>query len=255
MNYTTRRSVLATVGSAVTAAASPVVGSAAVTDPADGRSMEEVGITQQVDDLMEEGRYGEASSLLSQHGVDYSIAIAENYIQPQHTGSDGISTADVMDGDTMRIVSGTMHLDDDIYRADLLLDMDIDEDLSALADCTGPDDIAAITYSSDNWEHEPGSQELGEHMSDFSPSSTGCSIRYDDYSHLAVGTEQYPRFRIDLEKTEVGQHNVYFHFSHSWKTCEPTGWGGITFGLQVGALNVEASGTVSEWTETETVEI
>lgn len=240
-----RRTVLKNV-----AIASGIFGATSLTGQVAARiketdqSMQEAGVADEVDSLIESGEVEEAVQLLEEANVNYSATRRVfSFGSDSDDGDLQVTPDDDISRDsTIYLIAGEYN--HPIYRTVLHLDL---EGTGDLLDCTGPDDGVGISYSDDRWRFDPRSEDLGPNMDHFDPNPEGCIAKYNDYAFIA-GFDDPTHLRIDVEKLEAGQHNLYGHYAHTWIPCTPLG-GSVSFGISVGALQVTPSGQTDYWKE------
>ena len=247
-----RRNVLKNVAiaSGIAGASSLTGGVAAGKSVKNDQSMRDMGVEDEYNDLINEGKIEEAIQLLENANVNHSTTRKKLPFRSDDSKDQPISPDDVVEKDSSIYLIAN-EVDDPIFSATVTCDLTARNDL---LDCSGPDDAVAISYSDDRWKFNPESEDLGPYMDNFDPGPEGCVAKYDD-TNLVAGFDETTHLKIELEKDEPGQHNLFGHYGHTWIPCSPGG-GAATFGVSYGALSVNAGLKTDYWKEpTETVQI
>lgn len=214
--------------------------------------LEELGLADEYEKLLRQGKVDDAEALLQSNGVAYSRDSVPVGVK-QSDESGGITASPDMYGKAESSVDLVATYNyGDLWRTSLNPALHVVD----IYDAGDPDGMG-ISFSSDLWEFEPGTESLGTYTSNFDPNPEGVIAEFDEVNAHLNDTPprdvQYPYFRVDLEKTESGAHNIYGHYSHTW--C-PVVCGGASFSISAGFLSVGTGTGTERWKKpSNTVEV
>lgn len=243
----TRRQVLKAGAGLALLTGSTTIG-AADTGSAE-RSAEEAGILEEIYWLLSRGKHDKAEYYLSEYNVSHDRDTVDESIIITSSGErvdieeDSVGTLAQVNKQKTSLDLEAVHAYGNTYAVSYAIDLFEDSG----PECASPKDAIAVSWSPDLWEYSPDSVLLGEHMSDPDDNPPGIKIDFDVQDEL--NDEAYDQERVstlvNVQKTESGTHNIYGHYSHTWRPfCLP---GGVSFGIGKGILSVSVSGRTDYW--------
>ena len=197
---------------------------------------DEVGITNTVQNLTQQGKFKQAKQLLEKHDVQYDHDHISVVI-PNDKSSDGVSTREVFNDEKSTFDFFGYAVSKPLYTVELRWDL---HPRYPESDCPRPNDGTGISWSDSNWEFEPNSQNLSEYCENFDPNPEGTIGEWDDRAAYGDNGDTKGHHVIGLEKQQSGAHTVYGHYIYSYTNyCDAASF--ISFGISAGGFSISTS--------------
>lgn len=217
----------------------------------EGEDNENEEVSETVEQLLKVGKPFKAEQLLKESEITFG---SRQYVRP----TADVLLPDLVQPDEYEKAKSHFHFQvwkhsmndegKEIYKAFLGFSHQGDE-TSRREDSSSVPDGLGFSFSDDKWEYEgrsfEGSDVDGQgtvHNPD--PQVEGIKAEYSS-PDLRPGERIRGWMLSSLEKQERGEHNVFAHYSHTWKPFRIPG--NVSFGIGYGIFSVSVSGGVEYW--------
>lgn len=224
-----RRKFLSYAGASIGSLGLPMAGTASAQTENPGA--EEIGIHNDVRELITNGNHAEAHNLLEENDVEFDTNKQVKYVD---NGGD-VGTDAVWSKDTV-VINDSYHLSGNRYHSVLSWDPAMGR---PAIDGRGPKDAASLTVSDALWEP----------MQVWTSHQRVSLDERGPYGYLAKVNDNYNVngfFEAEFKKLQSGKHKIFGTFAHSW-SVGGVNTGSFTVGIGAGPLSFSTSGTIDAW--------